>query len=270
MLGLGRIQNGARRWIGKHRQSGLVTTVHRLAKFFDSAYENEGSSFEHNGERAMLKRLRAANFQIAMDVGANFGDWSLSCMELWPRVQVHAFEVAPVTFETLKGQTQNFGADRLILNCAGLGEQDGTLPMYYYPNHPELTCESPRHSAAQEIFDASIITGNRYAAERGIREIDFLKIDVEGSEYRVLRGFSELLANQKIHCIQFEYGAFSIQTRFMLSDYYSMLGEHYWIGKIYPTYVGFADYDWLREDFKFANFCCVSRQRRDLRDLLGG
>jgi hypothetical protein len=28
-------------------------------------------------------------------------------------------------------------------------------------------------------------------------------------------------------------------------------------------------YDWTMEDFRFSNYCCVSRLRSDLRDLLG-
>jgi hypothetical protein len=103
----------------------------------------------------------------------------------------------------------------------------------------------------------------------GIAAIDFLKIDVEGAEARVLNGFSRRLASQDVHCVQFEYGAFSVQTKVLLGDYYAMLADSYWIGKIYPNYVEFKEYDWTMEDFRFSNYCCVSRLRSDLRDLLG-
>ena len=76
------------------------------------------------------------------------------------------------------------------------------------------------------------------------------EIDVEGSEFRVLKGFSGRLSAQKIHCVQFEYGAFATQARFLLGDQYSMLAESYWIGKIFPRYVNFRDYDWTMEDFR--------------------
>jgi hypothetical protein len=84
----------------------------------------------------------------------------------------------------------------------------------------------------------------------------------------VLKGLSSRLREAKIHCLQFEYGAFSTQTRFLLADYYSLLSEQYWIGKIYPTYVEFREYEWTMEDFRFANYCCVSKARPDLRELL--
>jgi hypothetical protein len=100
--------------------------------------------------------------------------------------------------------------------------------------------------------------------------VDFLKIDVEGAEFRVIKGFSERLDVQKIHCMQFEYGAFSTQTRFLLGDYYSLLSPSYWMGKIFPTYVDFRDYDYTMEDFRFSNYCCVSKLRPDLLELLAG
>ena len=58
-----------------------------------------------------------------------------------------------------------------------------------------------------------------------------------------------MIESGNAHVIQFEYGAFSIQTHKLLIDYYEMLKEHYWIGKIYPKYVDFQDYDWHMENF---------------------
>ena len=107
-----------------------------------------------------------------------------------------------------------------------------------------------------------------YCKADRIETVDFVKIDVEGAEHRVLGGFGEYLRAQAVHCIQFEYGAFSTQTRFLLADYYGLLGDGYWIGKIFPTYVDFRPYDWSMDDFRFSNYCCVSKQRPDLRTLL--
>ena len=141
--------------------------------------------------------------------------------------------------------------------------------MYYFPQHPELTCDLPRHDSYSAVpFDAQLATGDEYCDEHSIDSVDFLKIDVEGAEFRVMKGFSERLSAQKIHCMQFEYGAFSTQTRFLLGDYYSLLSGSYWIGKIFPTYVDFQDYQWTMEDFRFSNYCCVSKLRPDLRKIL--
>ena len=258
-----------RRLIGTYRRSPAVEALHELASFVESAYANEGSSFHTNGELALLRKLIPADFKTAIDVGANFGDWTVETLALWPQCRLHAFEVAPLTFKTLTEQVPVQNRDRVVLNCLGLSDQAGTLTMQYFPDHPELTCDRPRHGSYQAIpFEAQLDTGDRYCSRVGIDTVNFLKIDVEGSESRVIQGFGEHFAAQKIHCVQFEYGAFSTQSKFLLGDYYALLGDRYWIGKIYPSYVDFRDYDWSMEDFRFANYFCVSKLRPDLRALV--
>lgn len=271
MRGTGRLKNSVRTLICTHRRSPIVGALHGLASFVESAYANEGASFYANGEQALLRKLASAGFQTAVDVGANFGDWTREALALWPKCRIHAFEVAPPTFRALTERLSAGDSDRVTLNCLGLSDQPGTLKMYYFPEHPDLTCDLPRHDGYEALpFEAQLDTGDGYCDRAGIKEIDFLKIDVEGAEFRVIKGFAKRFAAQEIHCVQFEYGAFSTQTRFLLSDYYSLLSERYWIGKIYSSYVDFRDYDWTMEDFRFANYCCVSKRRGDLRTLVAG
>ena len=256
--------------IAAHRRSLPVRALHSVTSFVEAAYANEGAQFSRNGERTVIRRLRQASFQVAFDVGANFGDWTLEAQSAWPTCIVHAFEVAPLTFEQLRGRLANLSApDRLVLNCCGLSDRSDSQQMFYYPEHPDLTCDLPRFQEYKTIpFEARLQTGDRYCQEHGIDTVDFLKIDVEGAEHRVLKGFTEHIAAQKIHCIQFEYGAFSTQTKVLLGDYYSLLSSSYWMGKIYPTYVDFREFVWTMEDFHFCNYCCVSKRRTDLFDLL--
>jgi FkbM family methyltransferase len=271
MRGAGRIKAWARSAIGAHRRSPMVKTLHGLASFVESAYANEGAIFHSNGERTLLRKLTPAACRTVFDVGANFGDWSAEALAVWPNCQVHAFEVAPPTFERLSERFRLAeGGRRVLLNCFGLSDENGTRQIFYYPDHPEVTADSPWHGTDKSIaFDAQLATGDTYCQTHGVDTIDFLKIDVEGAEYRVLKGFAGCLAAQKVHCLQFEYGAFSTQTKVLLGDYYNLLSQAYWVGKIYPTYVEFRDYDWTMEDFRFSNYCCVSKLRPDLRTLLG-
>jgi len=47
-----------------------------------------------------------------------------------------------------------------------------------------------------------------------------------------------------------------------------MLGDLYWIGRILPNYVDFADYDWRMKDFQFRNYLCIQRRYPELRNLV--
>ncbi len=55
-----------------------------------------------------------------------------------------------------------------------------------------------------KIGDLQLKLGKNYIEENKIEQIDFLKIDVEGFELKVLKGFGEHLS--KVKYIQFEYG----------------------------------------------------------------
>jgi FkbM family methyltransferase len=258
-----------KQFIAGRRRSIPVAWAHRLASSFEDADENVGSEFSRNGEAELLRRLSSLDFKTLMDVGANSGDWSVAALHTWPGASLHAFEVAPQTFHTLQARMAGEpAAPRARLNNAGLGDRTGVQQMYYFPDHPELTCDRPRHEHATAVsFDANILAGDDYADAHRLETIDFLKIDVEGAEYLVLKGFSRMLERGAIRCIQFEYGAFSIQTRVLLADYYDWLAPRYWIGKVFPSGVEFRDYHWTSENFRFANFVCISRDWPDARRL---
>ncbi len=114
-----------------------------------------------------------------------------------------------------------------------------------------------------------VMTGDSYMKKYGIEHIDFLKVDVEGAESRVLKGFKSALLNKKIDIIQFEYNEYAIVSRFLLIDFYNLLVPHgYKIGKIYTDYVDIRDYDLSHERFVAPNYLAVREDRADLLDLL--
>ena len=268
MFVLSSMKNALRTTVARHRRSAVMLGLHQAASFFESAWRNEGSEFSENGERFVLAQLAAADFRVAIDAGANLGQWSLAAVDLWPNCHIHAFEVAPETFKALEQKTC-LQRSRLALHGMGLSDEPGTQTMYYFPQHSQLTCDTPRHESYESVpFDAKLTTLDAFCQDNKINMIDYLKIDVEGAEHRVLKGAHGLLAGDKIACIQFEYGAFSIQTRYLLKDYYALLSKNFVIGKIFPNYVAFGDYDWTTEDFRFSNYLCTSRSRPDLKQLL--
>jgi FkbM family methyltransferase len=272
MLGLKRAKDAARGAIARHRRSPAILELHRAAAFVESAWHNEGAEFAANGERFVLEALRPAGCGTVFDVGANVGHWTQAVLELWPDCRVDAFEVAPVTVGLLQENiAQRPYEGRVRAHALGLSEQPGRQTMHFYPGRHELTSDSPRHDGVASVpFEARLSTVDRVCQEQGIERLDDLKIDVEGAEYRVLKGAAGLLEAGAVTCIQFEYGAFAIDTRVMLRDYFTLLGERFQLGKIYPNYVEFGSYDWRADDLRFCNYLCVSRDRMDLHGLVSG
>jgi FkbM family methyltransferase len=262
------LRTRSRRFLARKRRHASVQALHRFAMFIKESYDNDEWDMCANGETALLRRLAPAHFSVVFDVGAHVGDWSIAALKTWPQAGAHVFEVAEPTYRRLTTHIEAAGlSSRATLNRLGLSDASGRREMYYYAEHPHLTCDMPRHHYASTLFTAELIDGDRYVEEHGIASIDFIKIDVEGAEHLVLKGLRKTLESGGVHCIQFEYGAFSIQTRVLLADYYAMLAPLFWIGKVFPTHVEFRDYEWTMESFGFSNFLCVSRKRPDLKEL---
>lgn len=242
--------------------------MHSAATFIQRACDNDMAGFGDFGEDALVRRLSSAGFRTVFDVGANLGDWTARVLHAWPQATVHAFEISPSTAARLKTRFRE-NAD-VVVNDFGLSSSPGEGAMYHYPDTPDVTCDRPRHPGRVMPFMGQFSTVDEYCLQNDIGDVDFLKIDVEGTEHLVLRGCADLIASGRAHCVQFEYGAFSIDTRFLLADYYGLLKERYWIGKILPETVDFCDYTWALETFRFSNYLCISKDRDDLRRLAVG
>ena len=71
------------------------------------------------------------------------------------------------------------------------------------------------------------------------------------------------------HIVQFEYGQVNIITKHLLRDHYAFFeGLGFVVGKIYPKWVEFRDYELRHEDFLGLNYLAVRKERRDLLELL--
>ncbi len=71
-----------------------------------------------------------------------------------------------------------------------------------------------------------LTTLDNYVSENNIPQIDFLKIDVEGHETKVIEGASGLIEKRLIKCIQFEYNNNWEAAGFKLEDIFNMLSKY--------------------------------------------
>ena len=223
--------------------TGSEDVIHRIAKFFarnrdnrwvgrvdrrllivHEGYENLNYDMRMNGElRVLTKLAKTGSVTVVFDVGANRGDWTDLAKKTIPGIQIHAFEIIPETFGHLQKRFGN--ATNILINDIGLSDTEGSLSAYFSSERHEIaTCVAAFsegfHQYQPEVRSVSVTTGDRYCLAKGIEAIDFLKIDVEGFEPQVLRGFNTMLNSRQIEVIQFEYGYINIVTLFLLKDFY--------------------------------------------------
>lgn len=214
---LPRLSPGERSWIARKLVRDRFSPEARAFAAFCTqavhAWKNRQYDIHQNGEEALLKRLAPFRPGVLFDVGANEGEWAIAACTALPEASVHAFEIVPAMAAQLAGGVSRFGA-RVTVNAVGLSDRAGSITIYRTPDDttktsalqisPEYTAtETPKPLIAEE---AAIRTGDSYLEEHGIARIDLLKIDVEGAEETVLRGFARAFAEQRITLVQFEYG----------------------------------------------------------------
>jgi hypothetical protein len=117
--------------------------------------------------------------------------------------------------------------------------------------------------------EAEVFSGQAVCDQLNISQIDFLKIDVEGAEHLVLKGFGDMLSTNQIKIIQFEYGECNKITRFLLGDFYDLLCKRgYIVGKIFPYGVEFKDYKIRDDDFIGPNYLAVLESEKKIIEKL--
>src|SRR3990167_9929053 len=129
------------------------------------------------------------NVMVVFDVGARY---DVDYLTIKPEIELHAFEPNPEFFLILQegvGKRKN-----VYLNNYGLGDKEEELP--YDPSTQSflLPVTNPR---------LPIKTLDWYTKENNIKRIDFLKIDTEGWDYKVLVGGKETIKMCKY--IQYEH-----------------------------------------------------------------
>ena len=108
-------------------------------------------------------------------------------------------------------------------------------------------------------------TGDEFLAAQGIEHVDYLKVDAEGHDLSVLKGFRQARTTGVVDVVQFEFGPWAAITRTWLYDFAELPAEADLVGQIFPSRVRFADYHHSAETFACRqNFLAVRRNRPDL------
>lgn len=215
----------------------------------------QGEFMDH-GE-TWLQMALAGKFKTIFDVGSNIGEWTRMARTHHPDADIHTFEVMAPTFQKM---LSNITLDNKIYpNSFGLSDINGQIYMKYKPEYDAVsTSVLGLRLDNSEIKTGLVIKGDDYVNSREIEQIDFLKIDTEGAEGNVFRGFKETLASGKIKMIQFEYGYICVLTKWLLKDSYEYLGQFgFTLGKLSKGRIDFHEYKLTDENFQGPDYVAI-------------
>ena len=155
-------------------------------------------------------RLKSLNYvkqsRTALDIGANVGLWSRDLVKNFSKVM--AFEPVGIFRDCLE---KNVVGDNFYISPMALGNEDTTANM--------ISTEG--NTGHTHIDPASVGQGNTVVVRLdnlNIQDVDYVKIDCEGYEYRVLQGAEQtikqcrpvVVVEQKPHdAYSAQYGQFA-------------------------------------------------------------
>lgn len=133
------------------------------------------------------------NVKIILDVGANIGNHSIYWSQLENVNKIISFEPVPKTFKLLKQNVTANKINKIEIHRLALGKKDG---------FGIINKEDPGNLGATSLkfvedkTDIKIVSGDAFLYNKD-NAIDLLKVDVEGFEINVLKGFEKTIKQYK-------------------------------------------------------------------------
>ena len=204
---------------------------------------------KQNGEHRFFETIKNS-IRVIFDVGCRSESEFLSF-----EGEVHYFDPVDDFVKKLKSCPTRNNLSRF--NAFGLGAENNEL--YYYPKYQSFHDRIASCSVSDDSNKVmlKIRRADDYIAENKVTKVDFVKIDTEGFEFDVLKGFGEILRD--VQFVQFEYGGTFMDNGVKMIDVVRYLGD-----------MGFSKFSYLTKDgpilissfedhYQYCNIVCVSK-----------
>ena len=192
---------------------------------------------------------------VVFDIGSNKGEFADILID--QAGEIHLFEPN----EMLLTYTKVKYCDRsnVIYNSEACYFTSGKyLPFYYFTNEnnglSSLYDNPEWDSLPKKKMRVNTISLDDYCTKKSIKEIDFLKVDVEGAELDVLKGCTSLLRSKSIKYIQIEYSPHYKLNGYAFKDVIKMVNRFGY--QVFSTDVDGLEFtcDNFIEDYRLENF----------------
>jgi FkbM family methyltransferase len=131
---------------------------------------------------------------IYFDIGASRGCYSLPVAK--KGIKVHAFEPIPKTFKQLKENIRIQKLESFIVpNCLAVSDKNGYAKMSDYLDTANHLIQYS--STNKGSFQAATTTLDSYVRALEAPKVDFIKCDIEGAEFLMLKGAVETIRRHK-------------------------------------------------------------------------
>ena len=200
---------------------------------------------------------------VALDVGANLGNWSSALLQVIPTSKIVAFEPSKAAFDLLSQRFKNFS--NIKCENIALGSENKKATLFSNKSASgwaSLTKRRLDHFGVDfsQTEDTTVQTLDHWITNSETSpQPNILKMDVEGHELDVLIGAKQSL--NSIEIIQFEFGGCNIDTKTFLQDFwYFLYDRNFQLFRVTPRGVRLINsYQESDEVFSTTNYIAVRK-----------
>lgn len=212
--------------------------------FVNAYFMNRGYSFDYNfmmgkssnqlfrGENIFIKKFDNLGLKNCIDVGCNRGDFSKEILKN-KNTNVISFEPLPFYNKYLKEINRLYG-NRFIHFEYALSNKD-SFDFIYHGSEENSTMASLEKEINNIDYVGRINNTtlkvelkrlDSFIENKNFDKVDFIKIDTEGHEYKVLEGSLNFIKKNKIKIIQFEFNWHHLFTNYSIFQFSKILDNY--------------------------------------------
>jgi len=186
----------------------------KIADYFVKQFIDEGDTYEINGFK--LKKGRTTRLPIltgeiepsqtdlmekivkpgmvVFDLGANFGWFTLVLSKLVGNLgKVYSFEADPSLVNTLRENVKLNNFSNVLIQPMAVSNKTGVSKFSLnesYDTRNQLDSISP----SKNTVDVKVTSLDEFSIKEKLKNVDFIKMDIEGSEPKVLQGMKKIIS----------------------------------------------------------------------------
>jgi FkbM family methyltransferase len=174
--------------------------------------ESERVVLEHEAEldaahrrdvwKSIETHLQELTVDCVFDVGANVGKTATTFRRHFPKAEIWAFEPVKASFEELVRTTADLERVHCFNLALGAESTTGEITADGTSTKNRLVPAGSRKTTQS----VAVVSGEVFCKQHEIEHIGYLKIDTEGHDLKVLRGFESMLRDSRIDVVEVEAG----------------------------------------------------------------
>jgi FkbM family methyltransferase len=198
-----------------------------------------------------------------IDCGANEGLYTDLLISFFPKANYFLFEPNKKLFSTLSKKYSDFNNIKIFEYA--LSNESAEVDFFETEYHGLSSLYKRKHESRNkkilEFRSTTKVKTRKFESLNITEPIDFLKIDVEGAELNVLKGFENKIRNVSV--IQFEFGRANLDSKDSFLDFYNFFrNNNFDLYRITPNKLKKINkYSYFEEMFIAMNFIAINRDK---------